>query len=45
MSTTKPQSELKEAITDLSPFFKKAAFFSTITSILILAPSAYMLEV
>ena len=45
MSQTKPPSELREAITGLQPFFKQAAWFSFFTSLLILMPSIYMLEV
>lgn len=45
MNQNKPPSELRSAITSLSPYFKKAAGYSFLTSILILAPSGYMLEV
>ena len=45
MSQTKPPSELREAITGLQPFFKQAAWFSFFSSLLILMPSIYMLEV
>jgi len=45
MSPTKPPSELREAITGLQPFFKQAAWFSFFSSLLILMPSIYMLEV
>ncbi len=45
MNPNKPPSELREAINSLSPYFKQAAWFSLVSSILVLAPSAYMLEV
>lgn len=45
MSTNKPASELRQAINSLQPFFKQAAWFSVFSSLLVLAPSAYMLEV
>ena len=45
MNPNKPPSELREAINSLGPYFKQAVWFSVFSSILILAPSAYMLEV
>ncbi|MFT7117552.1 MAG: ATP-binding cassette subfamily C exporter for protease/lipase [Rhodoferax sp.] len=45
MSSNKPPSELRMAINALQPYFKRAALFSVIASLLILAPSVYMLEV
>ncbi len=45
MSERKPPSELHQALSGLMPFFKRAAFFSFFASLLILAPSGYMLEV
>ena len=45
MNPNKPPSELREAINSLGPYFKQAAWFSVFSSILVLAPSAYMLEV
>lgn len=45
MNPTKQPSELRSAIAGLNPYFKKAAGYSFLTSILILAPSGYMLEV
>ena len=45
MNPNKPPSELREAINSLRPYFKQAAWFSIVSSILVLAPSAYMLEV
>ena len=45
MNPNKPPSELREAINSLRPYFKQAAWFSLVSSILVLAPSAYMLEV
>ncbi|MDP3760607.1 MAG: type I secretion system permease/ATPase [Ramlibacter sp.] len=42
----KPQaSELREAFSELTPFFKRAALFGLVASLLVLAPSFYMLEV
>jgi ATP-binding cassette, subfamily C, bacterial exporter for protease/lipase len=38
-------SELREALVALSPFFRRAAWFSLCSSLLVLAPSGYMLEV
>ena len=45
MSSNKPPSELRTAINALQPYFKRAALFSVFASLLILAPSVYMLEV
>ena len=45
MSVAKPSSELKQAISDLKPYFLRAAGFSVVASLLVLAPSGYMLEV
>jgi ATP-binding cassette subfamily C exporter for protease/lipase len=45
MSQNKPATELRLAISELSPYFKQAAWFSLFSSLLILAPSGYMLEV
>ncbi len=45
MNPSKPQSELREAIASLRPYFKQAALFSLFASLLVLAPSGYMLEV
>ncbi len=41
----KPPSELKLAFAELRPFFVRVAWFSAISSLLVLAPSGYMLEV
>jgi ATP-binding cassette, subfamily C, bacterial exporter for protease/lipase len=38
-------SELRDAVSELTPFFKRAALFSLIAALLVLAPSLYMLEV
>jgi ATP-binding cassette, subfamily C, bacterial exporter for protease/lipase len=38
-------SELREALAALAPFFRRAAWFSVAASLLVLAPSGYMLEV
>lgn len=40
-----PPSELREAVGQLRPYFVRAAWFSLLSSLLVLAPSAYMLEV
>ena len=45
MSTPKPRSELREALDILQPFIVRAAWFSLFSSLLVLAPSGYMLEV
>jgi len=45
MTQKKPASELSQAISAQMPFFKKAAWFSLFSSLLLLAPSVYMLEV
>ena len=38
-------SELRDAVAALSPYFRRAALFSLCSSLLVLAPSGYMLEV
>ncbi|WP_114971933.1 type I secretion system permease/ATPase [Rhodoferax ferrireducens] len=45
MNPSKPPSELRDALSALQPYFKRAAWFSLFASLLILAPSGYMLEV
>ena len=45
MSERKPPSELQQALSGLMPYYKRAALFSLFASFLVLAPSAYMLEV
>ncbi len=45
MNPNTPPSELREAIKALRPYFNQAAWFSLFSSLLILAPSGYMLEV
>ena len=45
MSLKKPPSELKLALDDLRPYFVRAGWFSLFSSLLILVPSWYMLEV
>ena len=45
MNPNKPPSELWQALLSLKPFYKRAAWFSFIASLLMLAPSWYMLEV
>lgn len=45
MNTAKNSSELRQALGELQPYFKRALGFSLIASLLVLAPSAYMLEV
>lgn len=45
MSRNAPPSELYQALVGLKPFFKRAAGFSLVTSLLVLAPTVYMLEV
>lgn len=41
----KPPSELRLALAELRPYFVRAAWFSVVSSLLVLAPSGYMLEV
>jgi ATP-binding cassette, subfamily C, bacterial exporter for protease/lipase len=38
-------SELRDALATLGPFFRRAAWFTLCSSLLVLAPSGYMLEV
>jgi len=45
MSSNKPTTELRSAINELMPYLRRAALFSVFASLLILAPSVYMLEV
>lgn len=45
MSVKKPPSELRLALAELRPFFVRASGFSLVTTILVLMPSWYMLEV
>jgi ATP-binding cassette subfamily C exporter for protease/lipase len=45
MSPKPGTSELREAVTALRPFFVRSLWFSLVCSVLVLAPSVYMLEV
>ena len=45
MKPNAPASELRSAIASLRPYFVRAGWFSVFSSLLILAPSGYMLEV
>ncbi|MDD2609553.1 MAG: type I secretion system permease/ATPase [Giesbergeria sp.] len=45
MNPNKPPSELRKALADLRPYFVRAGWFSLLSSLLVLAPSGYMLEV
>lgn len=45
MKAQKNKTELRLAVDELWPYFRRAALFSTFASLLILAPSGYMLEV
>lgn len=45
MKPNAPPSELRQAIASLRPYFVRAGWFSVFSSLLILAPSGYMLEV
>jgi len=45
MSQNKPASELRQAISAINPYFKRAGGFSFFATLLVLAPSLYMLEV
>ena len=45
MNPNKPPSELSAALAGLRPYFVRAGWFSLLASLLVLAPSGYMLEV
>ena len=45
MNPVKNTSELRLCVNELKPFFVRAAWLSVVASLLVLAPSAYMLEV
>ena len=45
MKQNQQPSELREAIASLRPFFVRSGWFSLVCSLLVLAPSGYMLEV
>ena len=45
MNLKQKPSELREAIASLRPFFVRSGWFSLVCSLLVLAPSGYMLEV
>ena len=45
MNPNTPASELHQAIAALRPYFVRAGWFSILASMLVLAPSGYMLEV
>ena len=45
MNPNKPPSELRAALATLRPYFVRAGWFSLLASLLVLAPSGYMLEV
>ena len=45
MNPNKPPTELRAALAALRPYFVRAGWFSLLGSLLILAPSGYMLEV
>lgn len=45
MNSSQVSSELRQAVFALRPFFVRAAWFSLFASLLVLAPSGYMLEV
>lgn len=45
MKTPSPSNELGTALAALKPFFLRAGAFSVLASLLVLAPSVYMLEV
>ena len=45
MNLSKPPSELRQALGTLRPYFRQAAGFSVLASLLVLAPTGYMLEV
>jgi ATP-binding cassette, subfamily C, bacterial exporter for protease/lipase len=45
MNPTRPETELRRSLTALRPFFVRAAWFSLFASLLVLAPTGYMLQV
>jgi len=45
MNPVKNTSELRLCVNELKPYFVRAAWLSVVASLLVLAPSAYMLEV
>jgi ATP-binding cassette, subfamily C, bacterial exporter for protease/lipase len=45
MNPNKPPSELRAELNNLQPHFTRAAWLSVVASLLVLAPSVYMLEV
>lgn len=45
MNTPASRCELRAALTPLKPYFLRAAWFSLLAGLLVLAPSVYMLEV
>ena len=45
MNPSKNTSELRQALATLKPFFRRAAGLSVVASVLVLAPSGYMLQV
>ena len=45
MNPAKNTSELRQAVDELQPYFQRAAWLSLVTSLLVLAPTVYMLEV
>lgn len=45
MNPIKNTSELRSALNELNPYFQRAAWLSVVASLLVLAPSGYMLEV
>lgn len=45
MNTPPSRSELRAALSPLKPYFRRAAWFSLLAGLLVLAPSVYMLEV
>lgn len=45
MNPTQAPSELRQAVVALRPYYVRAAWFSLFASLLVLAPSGYMLEV
>ena len=45
MKPQSPVSELRQAVASLRPYFVRSGWFSVVASLLVLAPSGYMLEV
>lgn len=45
MNPAKNSSELRQAVSELQPYFQRAAWLSLVASLMVLTPTVYMLEV